>query len=188
MYNKQVLSEALANLQKRKAKLTQPKDIIVDPRGQYDHPGELTRIYGEGNGTSITMQPDPKTGKPIPYPVMAYPNIGQPKMMYPGNEYYFEGADSVVEKPMAKYGGLTTGLRNTSGNLLMNKKGKRLMAQSGSLSATNELFLGNPLLTKRKRSVYVPGASFQDGGFIDAELTNEQIDEYKRGGYVVEEL
>ena len=105
MYNKQVLSEAWANLQKRKARLTQPKDIIVDPRGQYDNPGEITRIYGEGNGTSITMQPDPKTGKPITYPVMAYPNVGQPRMMYPGQDYYFPGAADVVEVPMMQGGG-----------------------------------------------------------------------------------
>lgn len=419
MYNKQVLSEALANLQKRKARLTQPKDIIVDPMGQYNHPGENTRIPGG----DITMAN-------VPYPVMAYPNIGQPQMMLPEQDYNFPGADYVDEipimpkaqrgrnvrytdnpndpgikayadslnayniaaklpeewekddlkyfndkyannkgtikrnllypgstlhhplqydsdgksvspfenkisgvKPYAigrstlykdnkivispsgvsaiveypvfkkpvqpvkyrdpkvvakqqqlidagydiggadgiwgkksqaawddmntpvkeksvetsfkeeqvpitpreqrptgltkqvpktvwkqlpngtwykdtkagqnatvestgtdiggrnlKYGGLVTGLRNTSGNLLMNKKGKRLMAQSGSLSATNELFLGNPLLTKRKKAVYVPGAAFQQGGSIYLELTNEQINEYKRGGYIVEEI
>ena len=93
-----------------------------------------------------------------------------------------------------KYGGLVTGLRNTSGNLLMNKKGKRLMAQSGSLSATNELFLGNPLLTKRKKAVYVPGAAFQDGGSsgneggIEAELDEAEINDLVAQGYVVEEI
>ena len=87
-----------------------------------------------------------------------------------------------------KYGGLTTGLTNTNGNLLMNKKGKRLMAQSGSLSATNELFLGNPLITKRKKAVFVPGHAFQEGGSIDLELTDEEIKWYKSQGYNVEEL
>jgi hypothetical protein len=87
-----------------------------------------------------------------------------------------------------RYGGLTTGLTNTKGNLLMNNKGKRMMAQSGSLSATNELFLGNPLVTKRRRAVFVPGHDFQEGGAIELELTPEEIEQYKKGGYVVEEL
>ena len=89
MYNKQVLSEALANLQKRKARLTQPKDIIVDPMGQYNHPGEITRIPGG----DITMAN-------VPYPVMAYPNVGQPQMMYPEQDYNFPGADYVDEVPI----------------------------------------------------------------------------------------
>ena len=97
MYNKQVLSEAWANLQKRKARLTQPKDIIVDPRGQYNHPGEITRIPGE----DITMAN-------VPYPVMAYPNIGQPQMMYPEQDYNFPGADYVDEHPMMQDGGPNT--------------------------------------------------------------------------------
>jgi hypothetical protein len=180
MYNKKVLSQALANLQKRKAELSQPKDIIVDPMGQYNHPGEVTRIPSN----DITM-------KDVPYPVMAYPNIGEPQMMYPEQNYNFPDADYVDEVPMAKYGGLVTGLRNTSGNLLMNNKGKRIMAESGSLSATNKLMLGNPLVTKRKNAVFVPGREFQEGGenqVIEAELTDEEIEEYKRGGYIIEML
>jgi hypothetical protein len=62
------------------------------------------------------------------------------------------------------------------------------MAQSGSLSATNELFLGNPLITKRKKAVFVPGHAFQEGGSIDLELTDEEIKWYKSQGYNVEEL
>jgi hypothetical protein len=94
MYNKQVLSEALANLQKRKAQLSKPKDIIVDPMGQYNHPGKNTRIPGG----DITMAN-------VPYPVMAYPNIGQPQMMYPEQDYNFPGADYVDEYPMMQSGG-----------------------------------------------------------------------------------
>lgn len=87
-----------------------------------------------------------------------------------------------------KYGGLTTGLTNTKGNLLMNKTGKRMMAQSGSLSATNELFLGNPLVTKRRRAVFVPGHDFQEGGSIELYLTADEMEQYRRGGYIVEEF
>ena len=76
----------------------------------------------------------------------------------------YSGYVVIQNLPQQKYGGLVTGLTNTSGNLLMSEQGKRMMAQSGSLSATNKMFLGNPMVTKRKKSVFVPGAPFQEGG------------------------
>jgi hypothetical protein len=152
MYNKKAIAEALANLNKAKAPKQQP-DIIYSENGQWDHPGEVTRVPSE----NITMQG-------VHTPLLGVDNLGNQQMMYPGGEYTFPGADYVDEYPMAKYGGLVTGLTNTQGNLLMNKKGKRMMAQSGSLSATNELFLGNPLTTKRKKAVFVPKYDFKEGG------------------------
>jgi hypothetical protein len=56
--------------------------IIVDPRGQWAHPGKLTRIPGN----DITMQG-------VPYPVWAQPNVGPGAMMQPGQDYKFPGAD-----------------------------------------------------------------------------------------------
>jgi hypothetical protein len=152
MYNKKAIQDALAKLNSAKKPKQEP-DIIVDPKGQWAHPGVPTRIPSN----NITMQG-------VPYPVLGVDDLGNEQIMLPGADYTFPGANYVDEFPMAKYGGLTTGLTNTKGNLLMNKKGKRIMAQSGSLSATNELFLGSPLVTKRKRAVYVPGADFQKGG------------------------
>jgi hypothetical protein len=76
----------------------------------------------------------------------------------------YSGYVVIQNLPQQKYGGLVTGLTNTSGNLLMNEQGKRMMAKSGSLYATNKLFLGNPLVTKRKKAVFVPGHDFQTGG------------------------
>ena len=93
MGNKKVLSKATRELNKTK-RFAAPKNIIEDPRGQWAHPGEITRIPSD----TITMQG-------VPYPVMAYPNMGEPQMMYPGQEYYFPGADYVDEYPEFKEGG-----------------------------------------------------------------------------------
>jgi hypothetical protein len=93
MGNKKVLSKATRELNKTKRFAT-PKNIIEDPRGQWAHPGEITRIPSN----KITMQG-------VPYPVMAYPNMGEPQMMYPGGEYTFPGADYVDEYPQMQDGG-----------------------------------------------------------------------------------
>ena len=47
-----------------------PNEIIVDPKGQWNHPGKNTRI--ESN--HITMQD-------VEYPVWAQPNVGPGTMM-----------------------------------------------------------------------------------------------------------
>ena len=94
MYNKKVLSEATKNLDRTVAP-AKKKDMIIDPMGQWKHPGENTRIPSN----DITMQG-------VPYPVWAVPNVGIPQMMYPEQEYYFPGADHVDEYPqVAKRGG-----------------------------------------------------------------------------------
>lgn len=71
-----------------------PNEIIVDPKGQWNHPGKNTRI--EGN--HITMQD-------VQYPVWAQPNVGPGTMMMPGDEdYIFKNAEYVDEYPMAQEG------------------------------------------------------------------------------------
>jgi hypothetical protein len=67
---------------------------IVDPRGQWAHPGKVTRIPG----SDITMQG-------VNYPVYAKPNKGKGGMMYPGGNYFFPKADYVDEYPMMQRGG-----------------------------------------------------------------------------------
>jgi len=69
------------------------KDVIYDPRGQWDYPGEVTKIP---SGT-ITMQG-------VPYPVLGVDNLGYEQMMYPGLDYQFPG-DTVTEYPMFQKGG-----------------------------------------------------------------------------------
>jgi hypothetical protein len=135
-YNKKALSKIKADLNSAKAP-AQPRDIIYDPMGQWKHPGQPTRIPG-GN---ITMQG-------VSYPVMAYPNVGQPQMMYPNQDYVFPEADYVDEYPQMKKGGSKKFTRN--------------------IRATNKLFTKNPYLKKQKlskRKVFDPNAGyFQYGG------------------------
>jgi len=67
---------------------------ILDSRGQWAHPGKVTRIPS----ANITMQG-------VPYPVLGIGSNGQEQMMYPGQEYNFGGASYVDEYPMMQSGG-----------------------------------------------------------------------------------
>ena len=73
--------------------------VIDSDRGQWDYPGEITRI----KGSKITMKKDPKTGKALTEPLLGISNTGQRKMMYPGQDYQFEeGTENVTEIPKSK--------------------------------------------------------------------------------------
>ena len=67
--------------------------VIKDNMGQWNHPGEITKI----SSNQITMQG-------VPYPVMGVSNTGDTQMMYPEQDYQFDG-ESVTEYPMMKKGG-----------------------------------------------------------------------------------
>jgi hypothetical protein len=66
--------------------------VIKDDRGQWEHPGEITEI----NSPYITM-------KGVPYPVLGISDTGDTQMMYPEEEYEFEG-NKVTEYPLALNG------------------------------------------------------------------------------------
>lgn len=66
--------------------------VIEDDMGQWAHPGEITKI----NSPYITM-------KGVPYPVLGISDTGDTQMMYPDEEYQYDG-ESVTEIPMAKNG------------------------------------------------------------------------------------
>jgi hypothetical protein len=161
-FNKKILSKAVSELGKAKAP-GKPKDIITDPAGQWKYPGQKTRIPSN----DITMQG-------VPYPVWAQPNVGPGSMMQPNQDYNFPDASYVDETPMAKKGGT-----------LQSKK------YSKSMSATNKLFAKNKLFKNMKSKIFDPNAEFKNGGeadYEDLELTDEEIQAYRDGGYVVEEL
>ena len=67
--------------------------VIQDDMGQWAHPGEITKI----GSNQITMQG-------VPYPVLGISDTGDTQMMYPNQEYQYEGS-SVTEYPMMKEGG-----------------------------------------------------------------------------------
>jgi hypothetical protein len=66
--------------------------VIKDDMGQWNHPGEITEI----GSNQITMQG-------VPYPVLGVSDTGDTQMMYPEEEYEFDG-EKVTEYPMAKNG------------------------------------------------------------------------------------
>jgi hypothetical protein len=65
--------------------------VIQDDRGQLAYPGEITQI----NSPYITM-------RGVPYPVLGIADTGEEQMMYPGQDYEFEGAEYVTEYPKGK--------------------------------------------------------------------------------------
>lgn len=73
--------------------LPKPKDVIVDPMGQYKYPGQITKIPSN----KITM-------KGISYPVLGIDDLGNEIMMLPDNDYIFPGTE-VTEYPQMKNGG-----------------------------------------------------------------------------------
>ena len=91
MYNKKALK---VQSNKYSKKNPYSKDIIVDSKGQWNHPGEVTRIPSN----QITMQG-------VNYPVWAQPNVGPGMMMQPGQDYNFPNAQYVDEFPQMQQGG-----------------------------------------------------------------------------------
>jgi|LakMenE01Jun11ns_1017448.scaffolds.fasta_scaffold9959529_3 hypothetical protein len=92
--------------------------IIKDPRGQWAHPGKITEIPSN----EITMQG-------VNYPVLGVSNTGDTQMMYPNQDYVYEG-DSVIEYPMMQKGGRTPIFTD-------NPNDSRLRAYTDSLNLYN---------------------------------------------------
>ena len=82
--------------------------FIDDPRGQWDHPGEITRI----NSNRITMGPDPKTGEPQKYELKVVgEQTGEVKYGYPGGpDLVFSGDTRVIEYPILPVTASTTAI------------------------------------------------------------------------------
>ena len=74
--------------------------VIKDDMGQWAHPGEITEI----GSNQITMQG-------VPYPVMGVSDTGDTQMMYPNQEYQYNG-NSVTEYPMMQDGGVLDSIVN----------------------------------------------------------------------------
>lgn len=89
-YNRKLLKQ-MTEESKQKKPQPKPKDRIVDPMGQWNYPGEITRIPSN----RITMQG-------VPYPVLGRGSDGSEQIMYPEQEYVFSGSDYVDEFPLVK--------------------------------------------------------------------------------------
>ena len=121
-----------------KSKPTEKGTVIYDPRGQWDYPGQITKIPG-GN---ITMQD-------VNYPVLGIDNFGNQQMMYPGMDYTFPNADNVTEYPQMKRGGMP--YKYTSQNI---------KTSINSLFTRNEMLFG-----PSGKHLFKP--KMQTGGWLD---------------------
>ena len=170
--------------------------MIYDPRGQWAHPGENTRIPGE----DITM-------RGVPYLVWAVPNLGAPMMMMPEQEYNFPGADYVDEFPMASSGiSISPSKRGT---FTRAAKSRHMGVQEFAAKVLANKDQYSPAMVKKANfarnaakwhhqnggDIQTGGGyniqelmSLEDGGFIDAQLTDEEINKLKSLGFRIEEL
>jgi len=73
--------------------ISQNGSVIKDDMGQWAHPGEITEI----GSNDITMQG-------VDYPVLGVSDTGDTQMMYPNQDYKFDG-EKVTEFPIMKKGG-----------------------------------------------------------------------------------
>ncbi len=70
-----------------------PKDVIVDPKGQWKHPGKVTKIPGDTMATHGYGD----------IPLWVVPDVGPPRMVQPNTGIQvFPGANSFTEYPQLK--------------------------------------------------------------------------------------
>jgi len=83
--------------------------VIKDDMGQWNHPGEITEI----GSNQITMQG-------VPYPVLGISDTGDTQIMYPNQEYQYDGS-SVTEYPMAQNGMNILNAAKAVGQFMLNQ-------------------------------------------------------------------
>ena len=123
---------------KKKVK-KQDWEIIDTPYGQWEYPGAITRIPSN----QITMQG-------VPYPVLGVSNTGQSQMMYPNQDYQFEGS-SVTEYPLPEAGSGYKVIRSNE------RKGKthKVIGPDGTVKFFGDSKLGqHPKDPARKKAFY----------------------------------
>ena len=76
------------------------QEIVESHLGQWEYPGRITRIPSN----QITMQPDPRTGKPIQHVLLIIGDqSGEIQIGVPGGpNLFFPNDQSVTEYPIAK--------------------------------------------------------------------------------------
>lgn len=149
---------------------------ILDPRGQWAHPGQVTRIPSN----SITMQG-------VPYPVYGVGSNGQQQMMYPGQEYNFGGASYVDEYPMMQGGGTAyvDSVLNANRNLdwvkrLYQKNGPNLQIPGLKGPSTHYMESGDGRVYPKVAMVkgkltYLPAAGIDPFDYADSTKTYIQF-------------
>ena len=80
---------------------------VVDPMGQWNHPGKCTMIQTPNGG--ITM-------RNVPHPVLGIDDTGHMLMMQPEHDYKFPGQDVFEIPHTAQYQTMIMQLTNTANN------------------------------------------------------------------------
>lgn len=132
-----------------KKKKLQKGGVINDNRGQYVYPGRVTKI----NSNRITM-------KGLKDPLLGISDTGDVKMMYPNNEYLFDGSE-VIEYPIMKNKNKKTKKaqegttidkygRNTGLNWVSNPKVEANPYSQGDLDIISKYKAGDRFLVNRE--------------------------------------
>jgi len=125
---------------------------ILTPYGQWEYPGEITTIPSN----EITMQG-------VPYPVLGISDIGDVQMMYPGQDYTFDGK-SVTEYPMMQGGGS------------LPTRGDSLRVYNAQL-ALNNFYNKEVKAGRLKKSTQLPFDVYPK--IFDNELTSRNLEFYR---------
>ncbi len=152
--------------------------VIKDDRGQWAHPGEITEI----GSPDITMQG-------VDYPVLGISDTGDTQMMYPDQDYKFDG-NKVTEYPMAQ-DGKKFSMKDVKKNAI-SKKYPSAQEMSGELFqdvdksliqgadiATDLMQLGNFIPHPIGQSIGKAGNII--GGWLDAYQAANALDEGNYG-------
>jgi hypothetical protein len=195
MYNKAQLSKD-RRLAKEPKKLARPKDKFVipgapkvDPNGYWD-PANVDRIIEvplNEDSRSITMSyPD---GTPLDQPLIGVgTDTGMMQYMMPGQDYMFPYDSSVIENPIMDDGEY---MDLDDEEIALYREGgyviEELPQQDNGGVYSKDIQYPAKHNSANSFTVTDP-RSMQDGGGYEIELTDEEIDQYRKGGYVVEEL
>jgi len=150
--------------------------VIKDDMGQWAHPGEITEI----GSNQITMQG-------VPYPVLGVSNTGDTQMMYPEEEYEFDG-EKVTEYPIAQ-----NGFDAKAFQKVLDKKFPRFWRKKKDINIreTNPVKKDNTNV-KQKNEIIIPTKkekvtrSIQDQkeymkDWMDSPMYNEMVDNSTTG-------
>ena len=136
---------------------------IKDDRGQWAHPGKVTKI----GSNQITMQG-------VPYPVLGISDTGDTQMMYPNQDYTYHGS-SVTEYPMMRKGGQTPKINNET--LARNQRIARADAASKEpLSAESLAIISEAIPDRRRFSEEIKSISPGISNWIDNNSVASYID------------
>lgn len=106
--------------------------VIKDDRGQWAHPGEITEI----GSNDITMQG-------VDYPVLGISDTGDTQMMYPDQDYKFDG-EKVTEFPMAQNGDWLSKYDNISNTNSLKKEAEERLSRMNRPKSTISQYTPKP--------------------------------------------